>query len=80
MIIFTSLEQYRTWMMDIRNKTAPEARTGTIRASTTENGGIDLSIRTPDDESWTKITLDVWEAEELIDGLMKVLGEREAVQ
>ncbi len=80
MIIFTSLCQYRTWMMDVRNKAVPESRTGTIRASTTEDGGIALSIKTPDNEDWTRISLDFEEAEELIDGLMKVLGEKEAME
>ena len=80
MIIFTSLQQYRTWMMDIRNKAAPGSRTGIVRASTTEDGGIILSIRAPDGEDWARISLDCEEAEELIDGLMKVLGEKEALE
>lgn len=80
MIIFTSLQQYRTWMMDVRNKTSSEARTGTVRASTTEDGNVSLSVRAPEDESWTRISLDVGETEELIDGLMKVLGEKGATE
>lgn len=80
MIIFASLSQYRTWMMDVRNKVATEARTETVRASTTEDGGVALSIRTPDGEDWTRISLDSEETEELIDGLMKVLGKGEVTE
>ncbi len=77
-IMFDRLSQCRTWTMNVRNKDVSESRTGAIRASTAEGGTIFLSIRAPEDENWTRISLDVGEAEELIDGLLNVLGEKEA--
>ena len=78
-IMFERFSQCRTWKMNV-NKDASESRTGAIRASTAEGGTISLSIRAPEDENWTKISLDVGEVEELIDGLLNVLGEKGATE
>lgn len=77
MIIFSSLPGYRTWMMDVPS--GSETIAGAIRAST-QGDGIALDVKAPGEGQWTRIALDAEGAEELIDGLAKVLGKKGATE